>query len=232
MDFSLPYFSYCENALWLLDQPVNVLSSTFYWLIAGWLVLRPQDSEETEFHQITAVLVFIMGMASFYWHVTGESVGLALDIATSMLVAAVLVTVLCYKLLEWSPVQSMITIVIMFLLCVLLKDAGIPYLIQNGGAFLPPLFFLAISSLIIQEKNKEGMVLLLCSAYSLFFGVFCRSIDMVVCNSFPVGTHFLSHIFMCVSIIYIVKALDTAGHRPENVKIDDEEKEASDSDIV
>ena len=233
MDFSLPYFTYCENTMGFIAQPFNVLTSFIYLGIAAWIWVRSYEGEP-EFHQITAFLVFIHGLCSMYWHAVNIPMGLVFDIISALLLTASLAMVLCVKALKWPIWGSMLTVVIMFLSSTFLKDAGIPYLTQNGGAFLPPLFLLAFVALKLQAKNQDATIYLLSAAYTLFFGVICRSIDWAVCDKFPAGTHFISHIFAAISIFYTVKAIETATVLPkkEVERKPEKPKNILDSDLI
>jgi hypothetical protein len=205
MDFSLPYFIYCENTLGFISQPLNVLTSFAYIGVAIYIWMK-SASKDQEFLQITAFLVMMHGMCSIYWHASGVPLGLVFDIISALLLTAVLATVMCDRMLKLPLWGSLFVVVIMFTCSTLLKDAGIPFLTQNGGAFLPPLFLLAFIALKIQATNQTATVYVLCASYTLLFGILFRSIDMAVCQNFSMGTHFMSHICAAVSIVYAVRA--------------------------
>ena len=210
MEFTLPYYSYCENAVGMLTQPFNTFTCLAYWVVAFlMLVNRDEGGRDSEFHTVTAFFLFLHGACGMFWHIADRPWGLTFDIISALLLVAMLATVLCNKLLGWKPLFCLIAVVVMFLASFALKDTGIPFLRQNGGAFLPPLFMLAFVALLVQVRNQNATLYLLCAAYTLFFGVVLRSIDIVSCLKFPMGTHSLSHVMAAISVAYVVKAIDT-----------------------
>lgn len=211
MDFLPSYYLYCENALGPLAQPANVFSALLYIFFGVWLWGKGR-LEDSASLMMVSFLTIMHGASSVYWHISDEPAGLALDIFSAMVLAGFLAVLLFYKVLEWPLWTGFIGALSMLYGCYALRDEGIPILTQNGGAFIPAFFFLAFVALFAERRHHVQAVYILCSAYALVFGVFFRSIDIAVCGSVPVGTHFMSHICAVIAIVYIVRALLESVH--------------------
>lgn len=207
MNFSLPYFTYCENAVGILSQPFNVFTGLAYIAVAFFLWIGG-EGRDRELRTVAAFLVFIHGVCSVFWHITDMPLGLTFDIISAILLAAFLETVLLHRLLRWPSWLCMLAVVTTFVFAIILKDTGVPYLSQNGGAFLPFLFVLAFVALAVQRRNQNATIYLLSSSYALLFAIAFRSVDWMLCTRFETGTHFLSHIMGAVAILYAVIAID------------------------
>ncbi len=209
IDSLLPLYSYCEYDLGPLHQPLNFLSCAVFWLGAAWLAVRGgQDEEKPNFNQIAAVLLFVLGISGMVWHTTQNQWAQAVDMIGMSLLLTVIVSVLCSDIFKWGTKKGLITVVIIIFLSAWLKDSSPLLLQQHGGIFLPALFFLAMVALKIQTENEEVTVYLLSAAYLLFFGLAFRSADTYLCAYFPQGLHFLWHIMLVLSVVYMSKTLE------------------------
>lgn len=207
MNFSLPYFTYCENAVGILSQPFNVFTGLAYIAVAFFLWIGG-EGRDRELRTVAAFLVFIHGLCSIFWHITDMPLGLTFDIISAILLAAFLETVLLRRLLHWPSWLCMLAVVATFAFAVIVKDSGIPYLTQSGGAFLPFLFVLAFVALAVQRRNQDATIYLLSSSYAFLFAIAFRSADWALCARFETGTHFLSHIMAAAAILYAAIAID------------------------
>ena len=205
-DFSLPDHSYCETAAGSIAEPFNALSCLAYW-VAAIAIWNQRDNESSDFHQVAAVILFVLGVSGMVWHGTLDRLAFGFDIVAIYMMMALVVTMLCNNILRWPLWASMIAVVALIFLSAWLRDSAIPFLPQQGGAFLPALLFLAIVALLIQSKYEQATVYLLAGAYSLFFGLAFRSVDLYWCLELPIGTHFLWHIFVAIFMVYVTKAL-------------------------
>ncbi|MCB9987820.1 MAG: ceramidase domain-containing protein [Rhodospirillales bacterium] len=205
-DFSLPYHSYCEIASGPIAEPFNALSCLAFWIaaIAIWL---QRDDESSDFHQVAAVVLFVLGVSGMMWHGTLDRLAFGFDIIAIYMLMALVVTMLCNNILKWPLWASLITVTALIFFSAWLRDSAVPWLPQQGGAFLPALLFLSLVALAIQPRYEQATVYLLAGAYALFFGLAFRSVDLYLCLQLPIGTHFLWHIFVAIFVIYVTKAL-------------------------
>ncbi|MCB9990483.1 MAG: hypothetical protein H6867_03765 [Rhodospirillales bacterium] len=208
LDSLIPVYTYCENTGGLIAQPLNLLSCAVFWLGAIWMWhKRDEDDESPSFHQVAAVLLFLLGVTGMIWHGLGIPAVLALDMFLLFMLCVLVAVVVANDVLRWDMAKGLIVVVMLIVIGALLKDQTAGRLPQNGGLFLPLLFFLALAALKIQTVNEEVTVYLLSASYTLFFGLLARSVDILFCMYFPLGLHFLWHVLIVISVIYIAKTI-------------------------
>lgn len=202
----LPLYHYCEKNPGPIPQPLNFLSCIVFWLGAVWLATRiDEDDEKPSFHQVGALLLFLLGLTGMGWHVSGHPLALAADMTALFMLLVVVASALCNDILKWSLGRSLAAIVVLMFGGALVK--GMSFLPQNAGAFLPMMAFMAFAALKAQRTSDEAAVYLLSGAYTLFFGLVAYSLDGVTCAYFPQGLHFLWHIMLVISLVYVCKAM-------------------------
>lgn len=207
-DSLIPLYSYCESDPGAIVQPLNFLSCAVFWLGAVWMYhTRVEDDESPSFHQVSAILMFLLGLSGMAWHVGGSQIAFAADMFLLFMLFIIIAVVISNDILRWKMDKGLAVVVILIVMSALLKDESTGMLPQNGGLFLPLMFFIAIAALKIQTQSEEATVYMLSAAYTLFFGLLCRSADSILCGYFSQGLHFLWHILLVVSIIYVGKTL-------------------------
>lgn len=208
LDSLFPVYQYCENDPGVISQPLNFLSCAVFWLGAVWMWhTQAEDDESPSFHQVSAILLFLLGLTGMVWHVGGHPLALGADMFVMFMLFIIIAVVATNDIFRWDLGKGTATVVTLIIVSALLKNEAVSMLPQNGGLFLPLLFFLAIAALKVQTQSEEVTVYLLSAAYTLFFGLLARSADPILCPYFPQGLHFLWHILLVVSVIYVGKTV-------------------------
>ncbi len=217
MDLSIPYFVYCDRIAWyLLEQPANILSNLAFFAAA--VVVWLDDNGRGTSLSLLAAMLVICGITGMMWHGTELRIALGMDVAAQLAFGAVLITVLSNQILGWIPLNSIMSAVIFVLLVLLGRDLGLPFLLQNGGAFLPMMIYLVLLAFAkIQSGHVRPAKYLLSSAYVLFIGLILRSLDWLVCTGFPVGTHWAWHMAMALSAWLAIEAVHKNRQDPSPV---------------
>lgn len=194
MDLHIPYFVYCERASWFfLEQPVNVLSNLAFFGAAAavWIDDRGRGTSLS----LLAGLLAICGLTGVAWHATELHSMLAFDVGAQLILSGVLATVLTHQILHWPPINSVMVGIVIVLLALFGRDLGLPYLLQNGGAFLPMMIFLVLLSFAeVQSGDHVPAKYLLAAAYVLFIGLILRSLDWPLCGTITIGMHWAWHL--------------------------------------
>jgi hypothetical protein len=207
-DLAIPPYTYCESgAFAVLPHPFNVLSCLAFWA-AAWRIWLRRDPEDIDVHMFMALMLTVLGVTGMLWHGWPSPFVQALDILGLYFLMMVVVITVAAGILRWPLWAVMATVSGLVFVSAWLRESGLPWLPQNGGAFLPAFLFMAFAALKVQAVGRNVMVYLLCSAYMLMFGLVFRSADAVLCPYIPVGTHFIWHVCFAVSVTYAVRAYD------------------------
>lgn len=212
----LPQYAYCESSTGAIPQPLNFLSCAVYWFVGIWLWHnRSVDEDGLGFHQLAAGLLFLVGLSGMAWHVGQHPAALAVDMGLIFMLLIVIAATLCNDILRMQMVNGFAVLITLIFISSFLKDSAVWFLPQNGGIFLPIMFFTAIVSLKLQDVSEQATVYVLTAAYLFLIGLLFRGADSYLCGYFPQGLHFLWHIMFAFSVLYISKALDVMKHVPE-----------------
>jgi len=215
LDSLVPVYLYCESSGGVIPQPLNFLSCIVFWLGAAWMYrTQTPDDEKPSFNQVSAILLFLLGLSGMAWHVSGSPLALAADMFLLFMLFIIIAVVVANDVLRCSLSRGMLVVVMLIIISALLKEETVGRLPQNGGLFLPLLFFLAIAGLKVQTVSEQATVYMLSAAYTLFFGLMAYSADGLLCPHFPPGLHFLWHILTVVSVVYIGKTLTAMKEVP------------------
>lgn len=204
----IPAYTYCESATGGFPQPLNFLSCLVFLITALWMNhTRAEDDESPSFAQVTAVLLFLLGLSGMAWHVGGHPVALAADMFFLFMLFIVMAVVVSNDILRLELGRGLAVVMGLILASALLKEDAIGRLPQHGAMFLPLLFFLALAALKVQGVCGKATVYLLTAAYLLFFGLLAHSADGALCKYFPHGFHFIWHITVAAAVFYTGRAL-------------------------
>lgn len=205
MAWSDPIDIYCERtdpSFWA--EPVNA-SSNIGFLVAAGLAFRHWHARGGRDLPTLGLilLVALIGIGSFAFHtVANEAASLADVIPITLFVLAYLYLAM-RRFLHLSALVS-----ILLLAAFLGASAVLPSLppeIMNGSdAYLPPLAALVAIGLLAPEPSVQRSLLV--SATILSVSLAFRTIDLAVCATLPVGTHFIWHLINALVLYRLVEA--------------------------
>ena len=186
---------YCERTdASLLSEPINALSNAAF-LIAAWLLWRlyrrggGKDMEAA----IMIGLIALVGLGSLSFHTFATKGTLLADIIPITLFIFWYLWVCLRRITGFRNLTAFFLIVAMVAVTNLLEAVPLAYSVNGSISYFPSLAVILAMAIFTKHKNlpQAGAFLLAfaCFAISLTF----RSIDMALCASFPLGTHFLWH---------------------------------------
>ena len=200
---TLTYFdAYCERAgdVGFWAEPVNALTNLAF-IAAAYLCytqLRTLNNPRFRTHGDIFALtlsLFAIGVGSGLWHTHVAHWSLLADVIPITLFIHIYLIATLRRIFElpwWGVALGWLG----YMAVQMLAEIFLPASFLNGTVmYLPTYAALALMTLLLLVKKPDyGKVFLTVIGVwtvSLFF----RTIDMEVCDSFPLGTHFLWHIF-------------------------------------
>lgn len=204
-----PIDIYCErlaHGFW--EEPLNALSNISF-IIAAILLYRLQKQ-----NLLLIGLLALVGIGSFSFHTYANTLGLIADIGGIMIFVHTYLYFALRRLLGWGKTKSIIGIAGFFTLLVLAAKIPATYNFNGSAAYFPCLLLIGWIWLKIRHTHKHTKYLIYAGcifAMSLFF----RSIDIVLCDIIPTGTHMYWHLLNGAVLYYLMKALIQSG-KPTN----------------
>jgi len=185
---------YCERlAPGLLGEPVNTLTNLAFFVVA-WLVWRraEQAGSWRSRGRLLAGLMALIGAGSFTFHAVATTWAELLDELPILLFQ--LVFLWCYgrDVLGLRRVATGLGLVVFLALAV--QAGRYPSLLNGSLVYLPALLVLLGIGAYHGLTQRAGARQFLAAGGVFVVSVFFRSIDMAICPSFALGTHFLWHL--------------------------------------
>ena len=199
---------YCERvAPQLWNEPFNVVSN-FAFLVVAFFIVRLFSRATVSANRslwdlwLLTGLVVAIGIGSSIWHLFATSWTLWADRIPILLFISIFLISCLIRIFRLAPLTA-------FALFALFQAVNIAVQLQyspetlNGSIFyVPTLALLVAITIILWQKNYSPVknhFLVACALFNI--AIIFRSIDLVACDVFPVGTHFLWH-FLVASTIY------------------------------
>ena len=208
-NFNKPVDIYCERlsaAFWA--EPVNALSNFAFILAAVFaLSLCRQKHIKTWDIKLLIILCAIVGIGSFIFHTVATHGAMFADIFPIIIFIFFATSVIFTRICGLKWWQSIIGVIAFTAFNALILNA-FGRALFNGSIQYVPTFLLLLSVAIYSYVKRHHVTHeFLIAAAAFLIALTCRSLDMMVCSDFPLGTHFMWHILNAVVMYYVMKGL-------------------------
>lgn len=198
---------YCERSgPGLFAEPLNASTNAAFFVAAfcAWLTARRCNGLSTGLWVLTG-LVITVGAGSTLWH----------TFATPWAEWFDRIPILLFQLLFlWLYFRQVMHLrcylTAAFLTGFVLIGSIMTLLppILNGSLIYAPAFaLLLVLGVYHYRKRRREPYIILTAAGVFLFAIIFRTIDLIVCSSFPAGTHFLWHILNGLTVYLTVRSL-------------------------
>ena len=210
-----PVDLYCERTgpgLWA--EPANALTNLAFIAAGLWGVREVRRCKAGTFAEVLAWWVVAIGIGSTIFHTFATKGTIWADILpiAGFTLAYTLFNLRRFLRMEWGKATAVF--VVFYAVAGAITFAVPDWLRQasNGTTtYLPPFLALAFFGVwVAASGNRAGWYNLTGSAIFVV-SVICRMIDPMVCASFPLGTHFLWHIFNALMLGVLLAATARFG---------------------
>ncbi len=210
-----PVDLYCERTgpgLWA--EPANALTNLAFIAAGLWGVWQMRRYRTGTFAEVLAWWVVAIGIGSTMFHTFATKGTIWADILpiAGFTLAYTLFNLRRFLGMEWG--KAILVFVAFYVVVGLITYAVPDWLRQasNGTTgYLPPFLALAFfGAWVASTGNRAGWYNLTGSAIFVI-SVICRMIDPLVCASFPLGTHFLWHVFNGLMLAVLLAATARFG---------------------
>jgi hypothetical protein len=208
--FTTPVDLYCERTgpeLW--SEPVNALTNLVIVAAGLWGLYEARRRKAGTAVAVLAWWVVAIGIGSAVFHVFATRGTIWFDILpiASFVLAYTVFSMRRFLAMAWG---GAIALVAGFYLAAGLAAWSVPAWLREASngttSYLPPFLGLALlGALIAFSGRRAGWYVL--AAFPVFVvAVVCRMVDPMVCAGFPLGTHFLWHVFDGVTLAILLAA--------------------------
>jgi FtsH-binding integral membrane protein len=195
MDWFASIDGYCERlgpAYWA--EPVNAVTNAAFLVAAAVMAWRLRGAH-LPLANAMVVLLAVIGLGSFLFHTHAERWAALAD--TTPILAFILVYLYASSrdYLRLSKPWSLVSVGLFFPFAAVLVPlfAQVPVLSASAG-YLPVVVLIAGYAVALARRAPETARGLALGAGLLFVSITLRSLDMPLCESWPIGTHFAWHL--------------------------------------
>lgn len=208
---------YCERTSPALDsEPLNAISNVAFLVAsaAAWrLSSRHAPARDGGLIRTLIALIAIIGLSSFLFHTLGTRWAEWADVLPILLFIVLYLWLILTLFFGWSLWLKLAAVLLLSAVTLFLEAFAPAKLLSGGALYLPTAFTLiAVSISLWRIDRATGRNLVVASAvFCLSFAA--RTLDMPLCDGWPLGTHFLWHLLNSTLLYLLVRA--TILHRPQ-----------------
>lgn len=202
---------YCERTsdAWHAE-PLNALSNLAL-VVAGWAAWRLAAARlEPQRDPLLAVVIAtipVIGVGSFTFHTLATRWAEWLDVIPILVFMLLYLWLAMTRFFGWHVLLKL-PIMLVFLALTLGLEMGVPATVLWGGAMYLPALTAVLTMGVAPGKwvasRARGSYLIAIPVFALAFAL--RTLDVPVCASVPIGTHFLWHMFIALFLYLLVRA--------------------------
>jgi len=206
---------YCERTgpeYW--SEPINALSNLAFVAAGLWFLLKFRREGRDGWTEALAWMVIAVGVGSWLFHTHANGLTIWGDIIPIAFFTLnyILYAIRRYLRLAWP---AAIAVFVGYLVVIGAITASIPDSLReasNGSTgYLPAWAALVVFGAAAAMKGNRAGWYVLAAAALMALSLFFRAVDPVVCDAFPLGTHFLWHIFNGVMLAVLLAGADRHG---------------------
>ena len=205
---------YCERILpRLWDEPFNVLTNIAFLLVAFLLFRKLRTLSSSSVNNsldlwILIGLVTAIGVGSATWHLLAAGWALWADRIPILLFISFFLVSCLVRMVNLSITTSLVLLVIFHIINVFVQ-IHFPPPTLNGSVFYIPtfLFLITITFLLGSHHSLPVKSNFLIASVIFAIAIIFRSIDLAVCDSISIGTHFIWHLLIALTIYLLMTAL-------------------------
>lgn len=194
---------YCErtdSSFW--SEPFNALTNIAFILAGLFAFYLLSKKEEKPYHlTMLASLMVIIGIGSFLFHTFASYWSLLSDIIPIYLFQILFIWAYQRYKLNFSLGKTILGFSLFFAAIIVSKL--ITFDINGSEIYLPSICMLIIFGLLSKHVDKKVDKVLFWASFTFTVSIILRSIDMMICEQFPLGTHVGWHtlnavvVFLC-----------------------------------
>ncbi len=185
---------YCERITpGVFAEPLNALTNLSFFVAAFFAYRLAEKSNRLDLQSyVLLFFLFAIGVGSTLFHSFASVLTLYLDVLPILFYQLAFIGIYAHSIIKvgW---KRLIALYGLFMTLTVMSEQ-IPTSIMNGSlSYAPSILFILGFGVWHYKYAKSERLLLLAAACLFLVSISLRSVDMMVCSSFAIGTHFLWH---------------------------------------
>ncbi|MEM9438384.1 MAG: ceramidase domain-containing protein [Pseudomonadota bacterium] len=206
MDWTEQFDGYCERTdftYW--SEPINAITNAAF-LIAAFIMWRRVRGEALPIANLLILILTAIGIGSYLFHTHATVWAVTADVVPIGLFILLYLFAVGLHFLRW-PLWRALLLTAAFVpfaaLVVPLIDR-LPFFSISNFYWTVPILLLAFAPLVARQNvaTARGMLI---GAAILTLSISLRSVDEIICEAVPLGSHFLWHILNGVMLGWMIE---------------------------
>lgn len=180
---------YCERiAPGLLAEPVNAITNLSFFVAAFFVFKLGRDAGV----MALGLLMVFIGTGSSLFHTHATHVTQLMDVIPILLFQMSFIWLYCLRVMKINAAKTAMLFLVFLVLSYVCDQ--IPSSILNGSTgYIPALLFVTGFGVWHFKNVAQDRLVLLEAAGIFIVSLTFRSLDMMLCSTWPLGTHFMWH---------------------------------------
>ena len=210
---------YCERGSTAWDaEPLNAVSNIAFF-IAAWAAWRlHQRHPNAAFDgaiRVLCIIIAVVGAGSLTWHIFATRWAEWADVIPILIFMIVYCWVILTAFFRWPWWLKAPAAFLLFAATFYLESDEFEKVLWGGAMYLPTLVFLMAAGAGIWRGNASAGRAFYAAAGLFVLSFTARTLDMPMCDAFPIGTHYFWHIFNAAVLFLLVRTVIVHAPAPE-----------------
>jgi hypothetical protein len=216
MDWSAPIDLYCERtdaSFWA--EPANALSNAAFLIAAAAAFLLWRRAGGRDWPALALIIAVVaVGIGSFAFHTLATRAAMLADVIPIAIFVYGYLLLALMRFVDMSPRVSIAIMVAYAVGAQALSWLAPPGALNGSIGYLPALVALIAVARAARGQGRRGLEL----AVMIFtVSLALRTVDLAVCETFRLGTHFLWHL-LNAAVLYVLLRTAISETGSENAK--------------
>lgn len=209
ISYGQPVDIYCERldaSFW--SEPINAITNLAF-IIAAILAFKLWKTTSPNDRPVKALILIcaLVGIGSFLFHTLATTTAVYFDIIPIAIFIHYTVFLVFHRVFNMKWWWSIIGVFAFVGFSMLIISYFGRATFNGSMQYVPAFLLLLFISIICYWKKFSPAKEFLIAAFTFLISITCRSVDASICESFPLGTHFLWHTLNGVTMYYVMKGI-------------------------
>jgi hypothetical protein len=213
---------YCERTSPAFDaEPLNAVSNVAFLVsaAAAWRLQTRNPNPQTDgFVRALCVIIAIVGIGSFTFHTVATRWASWADVIPILVFMLGYFWLLLTAFFGWHWVLKLAVLVVFFAVTFRLESESYDDMLWGGAMYLPTLAAMLVFGAALLARNLAAGRAFFIAAGLFVLSFTARTIDMPICPSLPIGTHYFWHIFNATVLYLLVRVVVLYAPRATQAK--------------
>lgn len=203
MDLSQQFDAYCERTdLSYWSEPINAVTNAAFIIAA---IIMWRRSHGLPGAHVLCVILFAIGVGSYLFHTHATAWASLADVAPIGLYILTYLFLVNKDVMRWPLWGAVLgtAAFIPYAAIIVLAMNQLPFFNISNFYWTVPILLL-IYALMIRSRFRQTAYGFCIGAGILTLSITLRSVDEILCNAFPSGTHFLWHCLNGLMLGYMI----------------------------